>query len=78
LTAAGIRLHGENVSERGPGKIEGLGANQRLSRVAGEGVELTGATDAAGAQRRPQNDGGVSVEIHRGTRRARGTARQFD
>jgi hypothetical protein len=35
-TVAGLRLHGENVGEHGPGETEGLGVNQRVPRVAGE------------------------------------------
>jgi hypothetical protein len=54
-TEAGLRLHGENTGEHRPGETEGLGANQRVSRIAGEEAELTEATDAADAQRRPQN-----------------------
>jgi hypothetical protein len=67
----GLQLHGENAGERRPGEIEGLGANQRVSRVAGEGAELTEASDAADARRRPQNDGGASSELHGRVRRAR-------
>jgi hypothetical protein len=52
-TAVGLRLHGENVGEHGLGEIEGLGANQRVSRVAGKGAELTEALDAVDARRRP-------------------------
>jgi hypothetical protein len=57
-TAAGLWLHGENAGEHGPGKIEGLGANQRVSRAAGGEAELTEATDAADARRWPRNGGG--------------------
>jgi hypothetical protein len=57
-TAAGLRLHGENVDERGLGETERLGANQRVSRVAVEETELTEATHAADARRRPWNGGG--------------------
>ena len=47
LTAVELRLHGEEVDERGPGKPKGLGANQKVSHVAGEEAELTEATDVA-------------------------------
>jgi hypothetical protein len=50
--AAELRLHREKTGERGLGKIEGLGANQRVSRVAGKETELTKATDAIEARRR--------------------------
>jgi hypothetical protein len=68
---AGLRLHGENVGERRPGKLERLGANQEVSRVAGEGAELTEATDAAVARRQPQNGDEPSAEFHGCVRRAR-------
>jgi hypothetical protein len=42
----GLQLHRENANERGPGKLEWLGANREVSRVAGEGVKLIKATDA--------------------------------
>jgi hypothetical protein len=38
--AAELQLHGEKVGERGPGETEGLGANQRVSRVVGEEAKL--------------------------------------
>jgi hypothetical protein len=38
---AGLRLHGEDASERGLGEPEGLGANWRMSHAAGEEAELT-------------------------------------
>ena len=44
--AVETRLHGEKFDERQPREIEGLGANQRVSRVAGEEAELTRAMDA--------------------------------
>jgi hypothetical protein len=31
-----LRLHGEKAGERGPGKTEELGENQRVPRVVGE------------------------------------------
>jgi hypothetical protein len=39
--------------ERGPGEPEGLRANRGVYRVADGEAELTEATDATGAQRRP-------------------------
>jgi hypothetical protein len=45
------RLRGKKSGEREPGEIEGLGANQRVSRVVGEEAELTRATNATGARR---------------------------
>jgi hypothetical protein len=54
-TAAELRLHGEETGERGPGKPEGLGANQKVSHDAGEGVELTEAMGVIETQRQPQN-----------------------
>jgi hypothetical protein len=42
---AEIRLSGEKSIKREPREVEGLGANQRVSRVAGEEAELTGAVD---------------------------------
>lgn len=54
----GLRLQGENIDEHGPGETEVLGANQRVSRVAGEYAELTEATDATDARRQPRNGGG--------------------
>jgi hypothetical protein len=49
-TVVELRLHREKADERGPGEIEGLGANQRVSHIAGEEAELTEATDAADAR----------------------------
>jgi hypothetical protein len=57
-TVVGLRLHGENASERGPSEPEGLGANRKMSHVAGKEAELTEVIDAADARRRPQNDDG--------------------
>jgi hypothetical protein len=50
VDGGGLRLHGENADERGPGELERLGANREVSRVAGEGAELTEATDATDAR----------------------------
>jgi hypothetical protein len=38
---AGLRLHGEDSSERGLGEPEGLGMNRGLPRAADEEAELT-------------------------------------
>jgi hypothetical protein len=53
-----LRLHGKHSGEHRLGKPERLGANRGVSRVADGEVELTGATNATGTQRRSQNDGG--------------------
>jgi hypothetical protein len=50
---AELRLHWENSGERGPGRPEGLGANRGVSRVADGEAELTEATGATRARRRP-------------------------
>jgi hypothetical protein len=42
---AELRLHGKFSGERGQGGLEGLGANRGVFQVAGDRVELTGATD---------------------------------
>jgi hypothetical protein len=62
--ASGLRLHGGNDGERGLGKTKRLGANQKVSRVVGEGAELTKATDVADARQRPHNGGESLVELH--------------
>jgi hypothetical protein len=54
-TTVETRLRGEKSGECEPREKEGLGANQRVSRVTGEEAELTGAKDATGAQNRPQD-----------------------
>jgi hypothetical protein len=71
VDGGGLWLHGENASNRGPGELERLGANREVSRVASEGAELTEATDAADARRRPRNGDEPSVEFHGRGRRAR-------
>jgi hypothetical protein len=53
--SVGLRLHGEDTYERGPGEPEGLGANQRMSHAGGEEVELTEVEGAAETQWRLQN-----------------------
>jgi hypothetical protein len=50
-----LRLQGEEAGERGPGELEGLGANRKTSHVAGEEAELTEATGMAETQRQLQN-----------------------
>jgi hypothetical protein len=49
-TAVEPRLRGEKASERRPDKTEELGANQRVSRVAGEETKLNEATDVTEAR----------------------------
>jgi hypothetical protein len=51
VDGGGLRLHGEDSDERGPGKPEGLGANQEVSRVADGEAKLTEATSTAQARR---------------------------
>jgi hypothetical protein len=64
-------LHGENADERGLGELERLGAIRKVSHVAGEGDELTEATDTADARRQAQNDSLPLAEFHGRVRRAR-------
>jgi hypothetical protein len=64
VNGGGLWLHGVDADERGPGKLERLGANREVSHVAGEGTKLTEATDAMGARQRPRNDGDPLVEFH--------------
>jgi hypothetical protein len=54
-TAAEARLRDEKSGEREYREIEGLGANQRVSCVAGDEAELIGAMDVTGARRRSRN-----------------------
>jgi hypothetical protein len=67
----GLWLHGENADEREPGEIERLGANLKMSHVANEGAEITGATNVVNARQRPWNSSGPLVEFHGRVRRAR-------
>jgi hypothetical protein len=53
VDGGGLRLHGKDSGERGPGEPEGLGANRGVSRVADGEAELTEAMNAARARRRP-------------------------
>jgi hypothetical protein len=76
VEGGGLWLHGENAGERGPGEIERLGANRKVSRIAGEGAELTEATDVTYTRRRPRNGGGPSAGFHRHVRRARERERE--
>jgi hypothetical protein len=77
VDGGGLRLHGENAGELGPGEIERLEANQKVSRVVGEGAELTEAMDAADARRWPQNGDRPSAGFHGRVRRVRQRAREF-
>jgi hypothetical protein len=70
-TVAELLRYGEKADEHGPREIEGKGANRGVSWVAGEEAELTGATDATGARRRPPNGRQTMMELHRFARRAR-------
>ena len=45
-TTEGLRLHGEDASERGPGEQEGLGEKRGVSRATDEEEELTKAASA--------------------------------
>jgi hypothetical protein len=47
----GLRLHGEDSGEHGPGEPEGLGAYRGVSQVADGEAELTEATGAVRARR---------------------------
>jgi hypothetical protein len=55
VDGGGLRLHGEDSGERGPNKLEGLGANRGVSQATGGAAELTEETGATRAQRRPWN-----------------------
>jgi hypothetical protein len=67
LTVAELRLQGEEADERGPCEPEGLGANRKMSHVAGEEAELTEATT-----RQKLNDGHKTGDRpRRASRRAR-------
>jgi hypothetical protein len=70
-TTVGLRLHGGNAGERGPGETERLRANQKVARVADEEAELTEATNAVDARRRPRNGGGSRRSSTGAVRRAR-------
>jgi hypothetical protein len=54
-TVAELWLQGEEAGGRGLGEPKGLGANRKMSHVAGEKAELTKATGVAETQQRPQN-----------------------
>jgi hypothetical protein len=58
VDGGGLRLRKKCSGERGLGKPEGERMNQRVSRAAGDAVELTKGTRAIRAQRRSWNDGG--------------------
>jgi hypothetical protein len=70
-TVAEARLCGEKSGEREQREIEVLGANQRVSCVAGEEAELTGAMDTTGARRRPRNGRQTTTVLHGCVRSAR-------
>jgi hypothetical protein len=53
VDGGGLWLHGEVSGERGPGKLEGLGADRGVSQDADDEAELTEATGEARARRRP-------------------------
>jgi hypothetical protein len=53
VDGGGLCLHEEDSGERGPGKLEGLGANREVSGVADGEAKLTEPTGATGARRRP-------------------------
>jgi hypothetical protein len=72
---AKLRLHGEEAGERGPGETEGLGANQRVSRIVGEEAELNGATDVTEARQQRWNGRWTTTKLHgrvRGARESKG------
>jgi hypothetical protein len=78
-TVAELRLHRKNSCERGPGGLEGLGANRGVFQVAGDRAELIRATDAARSStatvERAANVGGRwqgSSHMRRARERARG------
>ena len=48
-TLAELRLHRRNSGERGPGRLEGLGANRGVFRAIDGEAELTEAKDGCGA-----------------------------
>jgi hypothetical protein len=53
VDGGGLQLHGEVSGERGPSELKRLGANRGVSRVADDEAELTEATGATRARRRP-------------------------
>jgi hypothetical protein len=55
VNGGGLWLHGEDTGECELGKLEGLGTNREVSRVANGEAELTEATGAARARRRSWN-----------------------
>jgi hypothetical protein len=54
-----LQLRKKCFGERRPGKPGREKANRRMSRVAGDAVVLTEATDATGTQRRSRNADGL-------------------
>jgi hypothetical protein len=68
---AETRLRDEKSGEHEPREIEGLRANQRVSRVVGEEAELTGAMDATEVQWQPRNRRWRTAVLHGCARGAR-------
>jgi hypothetical protein len=60
---AETRQHDEKSGEREAREIEGLGANQRVSRVAGEEAELTGQWTRQELDGGHRTDDGVSPRV---------------
>jgi hypothetical protein len=71
VDGGGLRLHGKNTGERGPGELERLRANRMVSRGASEGAKLIETTNMTDVGRRPRNGGEPSAEFHRRMHRAR-------
>jgi hypothetical protein len=69
-------LYREKVGERRPGEIEWQGANQRVSRVAGEEAQLTEGTDVVEAQWQPWNERRTTAKLHGCVRSARERERE--
>jgi hypothetical protein len=59
IDGGGLRLRKKCSSECGPDELEGERTNQRVSRAAGEAMELTEGTGATRAQRRSRNGGNL-------------------
>jgi hypothetical protein len=79
---AELWLHRGNSGERGPDRLEGLGAKRGVFQVAMDSVELTGATNAVGSSTATvERAGGVgrrwwgSGRVRRVRERARGFGR---
>jgi hypothetical protein len=61
VDGGGLRLRKKCSGERGLDELEGGRMNRRVSRVANDEAELTGATDATGTQRQSRNGQRTSV-----------------